>query len=170
MALRRRLLKQLLVEEDKLFYTELNNYNIQITDRGYQDYLETTRTANTGYTNRTQRTAPNTPQTGKIDSMRRRVEELQSAREEKRRQIAEAKIHQHWRENNPDIRALELEQHQKHVVDQWQDQVEDRSQQRLNEEIYNREQDRLMEEARQNALALVICVYFLKQRLIYLFS
>ncbi|XP_063713347.1 trichoplein keratin filament-binding protein-like [Symsagittifera roscoffensis] len=155
LALRRRLLKQLLVEEDKLFYTELNNYNIQITDRGYQDYLETTRTANTGYTNRTQRTAPNTPQTGKIDSMRRRVEELQSAREEKRRQIAEAKIHQHWRENNPDIRALELEQHQKHVVDQWQDQVEDRSQQRLNEEIYNREQDRLMEEARQNALALM---------------
>ncbi|XP_075239678.1 trichoplein keratin filament-binding protein-like [Convolutriloba macropyga] len=153
-SVRRKLLKQLLEEEDKLFYTELSNQNIQLSDQRRFEYADTSRSSRLGASSRELQTV-RTPQSANIETMRRRVEELQSAREDKRRQIAQAKMYQHWRENNPDIRALESEQHQKHVVEQWQDQVDTRSQQKIDEELYNREQDMQMEAARQNALALM---------------
>merc|ERR1712226_55542 len=113
-AVRRRLLKELLEEEDKLFYTELNNQNIQLTDpKHYELMLETNRNSTAGTSRGLQ--SVRTPHSAKVETMRRRVEELQSVREDHRRQVAQAKMYQHWRENNPDIRALESEQHQKYV-------------------------------------------------------
>jgi len=35
------------------------------------------------------------------------MDSIKSAREEDRKKLAEEKLYQHWRENNPDIRQIE---------------------------------------------------------------
>ena len=45
----------------------------------------------------------------RIEDMRDRSEALRSAREEKRQQIAQEKLYEHWRVNSPDIRQVLIE-------------------------------------------------------------
>ena len=78
-SVRRKLLKQLLEEEDKLFYTELSNQNIQLSDQRRFEYADTSRSSRLGASSRELQTV-RTPQSANIETMRRRVEELQSAR------------------------------------------------------------------------------------------
>lgn len=38
--------------------------------------------------------------------MKEKTDALKSAREEKRREVAEQKLYDHWRENNPELREV----------------------------------------------------------------
>ncbi len=42
-----------------------------------------------------------------LDALKHRMDSIKSAREEDRKKLAEEKLYQHWRENNPDIRQIE---------------------------------------------------------------
>lgn len=42
-----------------------------------------------------------------IDTLKYKIDSIKSAREEDRKKLAEEKLYQHWRENNPDIREIE---------------------------------------------------------------
>jgi len=42
-----------------------------------------------------------------LDALKQRMDSIKSAREEDRKKLAEEKLYQHWRENNPDIRQIE---------------------------------------------------------------
>ena len=42
----------------------------------------------------------------RLDYMKERSESLSSAREEKRKQVAEEKLYEHFRQNCPDIRKV----------------------------------------------------------------
>ncbi|XP_025092426.1 trichoplein keratin filament-binding protein-like [Pomacea canaliculata] len=88
----------------------------------------------------------------KIENMKDRAEELRSAREEKRKKIAEDKLYDHWQQNNPDIRKVRSELLKDYVVGQWPTQIEEMKQK---EEEARREKEaieRQMEEERLAAL------------------
>lgn len=42
-----------------------------------------------------------------LESLKYKIDSIKSAREEDRKKLAEEKLYQHWRENNPDIRHIE---------------------------------------------------------------
>ena len=42
-----------------------------------------------------------------LDSLKSKIDGIKSLREEDRKRLAEEKMYQHWRENNPDIRQIE---------------------------------------------------------------
>lgn len=42
-----------------------------------------------------------------LDSLKYQIDSIKSAREEDRKRLAEEKMYQHWRENNPEIREIE---------------------------------------------------------------
>uniref|UniRef100_H2YXB5 Trichoplein keratin filament-binding protein n=1 Tax=Ciona savignyi TaxID=51511 RepID=H2YXB5_CIOSA len=62
----------------------------------------------------------------RLQDMQERTEELKSAREEKRKELATEKLYQHWRENNEHLRKVESDLHQQHVREAWGDQTERR--------------------------------------------
>ncbi|WAR02632.1 TCHP-like protein [Mya arenaria] len=89
----------------------------------------------------------------RIDEMKDRVDTLRSAREEKRKNVAQEKLYEHWRQNNPDMRKIESEQLKDYVVDQWQGQVVEKHE-RLDSARKEREAlEAEMEEERQAAMA-----------------
>lgn len=45
----------------------------------------------------------------RLDYMKERSESLRSAREEKRKQVADEKLYEHFRQNCPDIRKVSCE-------------------------------------------------------------
>ncbi|XP_067935044.1 trichoplein keratin filament-binding protein-like [Watersipora subatra] len=90
---------------------------------------------------------------GRISQMKERSEALKSAREEERRQIADERLYAHFRQNCPDIRKLESEQHKEHVVEQWADQKEERLLAAEEERMEKEEADAAMERERLEALA-----------------
>ncbi|KAI4068162.1 trichoplein keratin filament binding, partial [Homo sapiens] len=51
---------------------------------------------------------------------------LKSAKEEQRKLIAEQLLYEHWKKNNPKLREMELDLHQKHVVNSWEMQKEEK--------------------------------------------
>ncbi|XP_002734122.1 trichoplein keratin filament-binding protein-like [Saccoglossus kowalevskii] len=61
----------------------------------------------------------------RLDSMRERSEELKTQKETARKQIADEKLYQHFRKNNPDLRKIESEQHKQFVINKWSEQVEE---------------------------------------------
>ena len=42
-----------------------------------------------------------------LDSLKHQIDSIKSAREEDRKRLAEEKMYQHWRQNNPEIREIE---------------------------------------------------------------
>ncbi|KAL5016433.1 hypothetical protein ScPMuIL_006022 [Solemya velum] len=88
----------------------------------------------------------------RMEDMKDRVETLRSAREEKRKNLAEEKLFEHWRVNNPDLRKIEQQQSEKYVIDKWEGQIEDR--QRA-EELARQEQEEyeLQQERERRAAA-----------------
>ncbi|XP_061166307.1 trichoplein keratin filament-binding protein-like [Saccostrea echinata] len=90
----------------------------------------------------------------RLEDMKDRVDSLKSAREEKRKHLAEEKLYEHWKQNNPDIRRLESEQLKDHVVDRWGSQVEEVREKEEQERIEKEKFEREMEKERIAALEL----------------
>ncbi|EDV22467.1 uncharacterized protein TRIADDRAFT_59089 [Trichoplax adhaerens] len=62
----------------------------------------------------------------RILRMKQKSENLKSARESARKQLADEKLFEHWRQNCPELRVAAQEQHKKHVIKGWSQQVEDK--------------------------------------------
>jgi hypothetical protein len=60
------------------------------------------------------------------DMIKNRIENLKSAKEEDRKRLAEQKLYQAWRENNPEIRQIESKQLEKYVTNAWTDQMKEK--------------------------------------------
>jgi trichoplein keratin filament-binding protein len=71
-----------------------------------------------------------------LDVMKSRAENLKSAREEDRKKLAEQKLYENWRINNPEIREIESKKHQDFVVEKWREQQKEKQDliQMLNEQ------------------------------------
>ncbi|XP_065055118.1 trichoplein keratin filament-binding protein-like [Rhopilema esculentum] len=63
---------------------------------------------------------------GKLIEMKDRADELRDAKEERRKQIAEEKLYQHWKENEPDLRKVQSTQVQQNVIRGWGEQITER--------------------------------------------
>ncbi|KAI0240574.1 Trichoplein keratin filament-binding protein [Lamellibrachia satsuma] len=88
----------------------------------------------------------------RLGDMKDRAGSLKSAREEKRKQMAQELLYEHWKVNNPKLKQLESELHKKHVVGEWGKQM-DLHQQRMAEERRLKEViERRMEEERLDGL------------------
>ncbi|XP_069475505.1 trichoplein keratin filament-binding protein [Ambystoma mexicanum] len=87
-----------------------------------------------------------------LDTIRERTNELKSAREERRKQVAEELLYEHWKENNAKLRELESTLHQKHVVNAWGDQLTERQKEKDMEEEEKRRYENEYEIARREAL------------------
>lgn len=61
-----------------------------------------------------------------LESLKFKMDSIKSAREEDRKKLAEEKLYQHWRENNPDIREIESRQNVDFVKNQWTDQMKEK--------------------------------------------
>ncbi|KAJ8379349.1 hypothetical protein SKAU_G00001270 [Synaphobranchus kaupii] len=72
-----------------------------------------------------------------------RVDDLKSAREHRRKKLAEELLIEHWKKNDPDLRKVESVLHKDHVVSQWQTQ---RSEKREQEEADREEKKRFENE------------------------
>ncbi|XP_020015350.2 trichoplein keratin filament-binding protein isoform X2 [Castor canadensis] len=77
---------------------------------------------------------------------------LKSAREEQRKLIAEQLLYEHWKKNNPKLREIELDLHQKHVVDSWETQKEEKKQQEAIEKQENKRYENAYEAARRETM------------------
>lgn len=79
----------------------------------------------------------------RLQAMKDKSEGLKTSRETSRKQIADERMYNHWRQNNPDLRKLESEMHKRHVTNAWEGQKDEREQQLASA----REQEQLLEEA-----------------------
>lgn len=86
-----------------------------------------------------------------LSSLKMKAEELKSAREKERQKIAEEKMYENWRQNNPELRQLESQQLQKHVVDAWSGQINEKEQANMIEENEKLEYLKYLEVERQKA-------------------
>ncbi|XP_069353159.1 trichoplein keratin filament-binding protein [Eulemur rufifrons] len=77
---------------------------------------------------------------------------LKSAREEHRKLIAEQLLYEHWKNNDPKLREIELDLHKKHVVNCWETQKEEKKQQEATEEQEKKRYENEYERARREAL------------------
>lgn len=90
----------------------------------------------------------------RLEDMKDRADTLRSAREEKRKQLAEEKLYEYWKLNNPDLRKIESEQLKDHVVGKWSGQLEEKEQ-KLEQERKEKEKfERQMEEERLQAIEM----------------
>ncbi|KAK7506009.1 hypothetical protein BaRGS_00002731 [Batillaria attramentaria] len=87
----------------------------------------------------------------RVEAMKERAEGLRSAREEKRKRIAEEKLYDHWQQNNPDIRQVQSELLKDHVIDQWSHQIEEAE---MKEEKKLREEKELRDHLKKQMLEL----------------
>ncbi|XP_022104626.1 trichoplein keratin filament-binding protein-like [Acanthaster planci] len=88
----------------------------------------------------------------RLKGMKERTDELKSQKEEKRKQIADQRLYDHWRQNNPDLRKIESEMHKKHVVHGWGEQVDSHREQLESARREEQQEYREMEQDRQAAL------------------
>ncbi|KAM7017738.1 trichoplein keratin filament-binding protein [Tautogolabrus adspersus] len=69
------------------------------------------------------------PDRGKVASqLVQKTEELRTAREERRKKLAQELLREHWKKNNSELREAESSLHKDHVVSQWQGQISERKQ------------------------------------------
>ncbi|XP_028905303.1 trichoplein keratin filament-binding protein isoform X1 [Ornithorhynchus anatinus] len=84
--------------------------------------------------------------------IRERSENLKSAREERRKMVADQLLYEHWKKNNPKLREIEADLHKKHIISSWGDQVEGKKQQEASEKEENRRFENEYEASRAEAL------------------
>ncbi|XP_031573283.1 trichoplein keratin filament-binding protein-like [Actinia tenebrosa] len=89
---------------------------------------------------------------GKIFEMKARADELKSEKEARRKEIAEQKLYEHWKQNAPELRQIESEQLKEHVVEGWGEQVDDRKKILQSARDEERRMDAVMERERLLAL------------------
>lgn len=81
-----------------------------------------------------------------------KTEELRTAREERRRRLADELLKEHWRKNNPDLREVESTLHKDHVVRHWKDQISDKKEQKVAAQEEKRRFENEYERTRKEAL------------------
>ncbi|KAM9392708.1 trichoplein keratin filament-binding protein isoform 2-T2 [Pholidichthys leucotaenia] len=79
-------------------------------------------------------------------------EELRTAREERRKKLAQELLREHWKRNNPNLRELESALHNDHVVTQWQEQISEKKQKDVAEQEEKRRFEKEYERTRREAL------------------
>ncbi|KAG1958174.1 trichoplein keratin filament-binding protein [Pimephales promelas] len=76
---------------------------------------------------------------------------LRSAREERRKNLAQELLREHWKQNNSDLRKVESGLHKDHVVSQWQFQQQEKKQAdertQLEKQRFENEYERTRREA-----------------------
>uniref|UniRef100_A0A8C8VKE5 Trichoplein keratin filament-binding protein n=1 Tax=Pelusios castaneus TaxID=367368 RepID=A0A8C8VKE5_9SAUR len=87
-----------------------------------------------------------------LNAIRERGEDLKSAREERRKKLAEELLYEHWKKNNAKLREIESELHKKHVINAWGDQLTEKKQQEVAEKEEKRRYENEYEIARREAL------------------
>jgi len=90
----------------------------------------------------------------KIEEMREKVEAIRSAREEKRQKTAEERLVDHFRQNNPELRALKHDYNRKKTVLTWKDQVEEAKVKKEEERLKKEEEEAELERKRKAAETL----------------
>ncbi|CAK8692167.1 unnamed protein product [Clavelina lepadiformis] len=88
----------------------------------------------------------------RLQEMQERSENLKSAREEKRKQLAQEKLYEHWKENNPELRMLQSEIHREHVKEAWGEQTQRKQEAFKKENVEEVKYANQYEEARIKAL------------------
>ncbi|XP_075424866.1 trichoplein keratin filament-binding protein isoform X2 [Ascaphus truei] len=87
-----------------------------------------------------------------ISEMRERAEGLKSAREERRKQVAEEFLYERWKKNNVKLREIESSLHKKHVVNAWGEQVTERNEDKAAKHEEKKRFENEYEIARREAL------------------
>ncbi|KAM9446472.1 trichoplein keratin filament-binding protein [Clarias gariepinus] len=81
-----------------------------------------------------------------------RTEDLRSAREERRKKLAEELLKERWKMNNPELRKVESELHKDHVVSQWEVQQQHKKQAEEEAKEETRRFENEYERSRREAL------------------
>ncbi|XP_062999807.1 trichoplein keratin filament-binding protein [Elgaria multicarinata webbii] len=84
--------------------------------------------------------------------LRQKNEDLKSAREERRKQVAEDRLYECWRNNSAKLREVGSELHQKHVVEAWGEQLSQKHQREATEREERIRSENKYEAARREAL------------------
>jgi trichoplein keratin filament-binding protein len=87
-----------------------------------------------------------------VDALKQRAETLRSAREDERKKIAQEKLYEHWRVNNPELREIESKKLNNHVVNNWEVQIDEKNEKLIKEKEYDEEYVRYLEKERERAL------------------
>jgi len=85
---------------------------------------------------------------GRLLQMKERADELKADKETRRKEIAEQKMYEHWKQNAPELREIEADQLREHVVNSWADQVSDREENLKSARQEDRRLDAAMERER----------------------
>ncbi|XP_020657550.3 trichoplein keratin filament-binding protein [Pogona vitticeps] len=87
-----------------------------------------------------------------MSEMKQKNEALKSAREGRRKQIAEERLYECWKNNSAKLREVETELHKKHVVEAWGDQRVQKQQREATEREEKTRLENEYEAARREAL------------------
>ncbi|KAM5192583.1 trichoplein keratin filament-binding protein [Mantella aurantiaca] len=87
-----------------------------------------------------------------LNSMRERAEGLKSAREERRKKLADELLYEQWKNNNTKLREVESGIHKKYVVDAWGEQITEKNKEKSEEEQEKKRFENQYELARREAL------------------
>ncbi|XP_063171717.1 trichoplein keratin filament-binding protein isoform X2 [Candoia aspera] len=87
-----------------------------------------------------------------LEEQRRRGEELRSAREERRKQVAEERLYECWKNSSAKLREVSSELHKKHLVEAWGDQLAHKQQLEAADREEKLRSENRYERARQEAL------------------
>lgn len=89
---------------------------------------------------------------GRLLQMKERADELRADKEARRKEIAEQKLYDHWKQNAVELREIEADQLREHVVNSWADQVSDRQENLKSARQEDRRMDAVVERERLLAL------------------
>ncbi|XP_049906234.1 trichoplein keratin filament-binding protein [Epinephelus moara] len=81
-----------------------------------------------------------------------KTDELRTAREERRKKLAQELLREHWKKNNAELREVESALHKDHVVNQWQVQISEKKQQEVAEQEEKKRFENEYERTRKEAL------------------
>jgi len=87
-----------------------------------------------------------------VEGLKSRADTLRSAREDNRKKIAEEKLYEHWRVNNPELRQLESRQLIEHTVGEWQNQLHDKQEERRKLQEIDSEYVKYLDSERERAI------------------
>ena len=104
-------------------------------------------------TNREQTSLAPTPRgLNTVDALKQRADTLRSAREDERKKLAQEKLYEHWRLNNPELREIESKKLNDHVVNNWESQIGEKNEQLIREKEYDEDYVKYLEKERERAL------------------
>ncbi|XP_068422689.1 trichoplein keratin filament-binding protein [Clinocottus analis] len=81
-----------------------------------------------------------------------KTEELRTTREKRRKKLAQELLREHWKKNTTELREVESALHKDHVVSQWKEQIHEKKQQEVAEQVQKRRFENEYERTRKEAL------------------